>query len=228
MNAVKQTLLDKALILDHRLNQLYGEKETHVSHQPVAALVNTILSQNTNDHNRDIAYHQLRDNFPTWEDVRDAPEDKLINAIRPAGLAPSKGPRIQAALQQITAERGKISLDFLNDIPLVEARNWLIGLNGVGPKTAAIVLLFALGRPAFPVDTHIHRVTKRWGLIPEKTSREKAHVLLEDLIPPHLYYSFHINIIQHGRTICGARNPRCNRCPLQDLCNYFQLLSKGE
>ena len=228
MSAVNQILLDKALTFNHRLSDLYGEKIPRVSNEPVAALVNTILSQNTNDHNRDIAYQQLRERFPSWDDVRDAPEQSLIDAIRPAGLAPSKGPRIQEALRQITAERGEITLAFLNTIALDEARTWLTSLNGVGPKTAAIVLLFALGRPAFPVDTHIHRVTKRWGLIPDKTSREKAHTLLEDLIPPHLYYSFHINIIQHGRTICGARNPRCDRCSLQDLCKYYQLMNKGE
>ena len=127
--------------------------------------------------------NSLRKRFPTWESVRDAPVEAIIRAIRPAGLAPSKGPRIQQALQHITAERGILTLDFLNDLPLDEARAWLTNLHGVGPKTAAIVLLFALGRPAFPVDTHIHRVTKRWGLIPEKTSREKPISLMEDTCP---------------------------------------------
>jgi endonuclease-3 len=228
MNNAKESLQEKVLLLNNRLNDLYGEKEPRISHQPVAALVNTILSQNTNDHNRDIAYRQLRERFPTWEAVRDAPQTELIEAIRPAGLAPSKSPRIQQALRQITIESGEINLDFLNELAIEDARTWLTSLHGVGPKTAAIVLLFALGRPAFPVDTHVHRVTKRWGLIPDNTSREKAHVLLEELVPPRLYYSFHINIIQHGRTICGARNPRCKRCDLQNLCTYYQLIDKGE
>ena len=228
MHTVNQNRIDKVLRFNHRLNSLYGEKTPRVSNEPVAALVNTILSQNTNDRNRDIAYQRLRERFPNWEDVRDAPDTALIDAIRPAGLAPSKGPRIQQALQQITEERGEINLDFLNTASLDEAKNWLTNLHGVGPKTAAIVLLFALGRPAFPVDTHIHRVTKRWGLIPGNTSREQAHTLLEELIPPQLYYSFHINIIQHGRTICGARNPRCESCSLQDLCKYYQQMNKGE
>lgn len=222
MNAKGQTQLDKALILNRRLDILYGKKMPRADGEPIAALVNTILSQNTNDNNRDRAYQHLRERFPTWESVRDAPEEVLITAIRPAGLAPSKGPRIQEALRHITSERGAITLDFLNEMPLNEARTWLTDLHGVGPKTAAIVLLFSMGRPAFPVDTHIHRVTRRWGLIPEKTSREQAHVLLEELIPAQLYYSFHINIIEHGRTVCGARNPQCDRCSLQDLCQYYQ------
>jgi endonuclease-3 len=218
----KKTRLDLAIAINHRLDQMYGQKIPRAYGEPIAALVNTILSQNTNDHNRDIAYRQLCERFPTWENVRDASASALIDAIRPAGLAPSKGPRIQEALRQITAERGTLTLDFLNDLPLEDARAWLTNLNGVGPKTAAIVLLFAMGRPAFPVDTHIHRLTRRWGLIPHNTSREKAHLLLEELIPPELYYSFHINIIEHGRTVCGARNPQCERCVLQDLCLYYE------
>ncbi|MGC9521397.1 MAG: endonuclease III domain-containing protein [Anaerolineae bacterium] len=204
--------------------EAYGEpqRDSDRGHDPVASLVNTILSQNTNDDNRDVAYEQLRERFATWEEVRDAPEDELIDAIRPAGLAPTKGPRIQEALQAITEEQGEISLAFLGDMPLAEARAWLLDLNGVGPKTAAIVLLFALGRPAFPVDTHVHRVTKRLGLIPKGTSREKAHELLEALMPEEIYYPFHLNVIEHGRTVCVARTPRCDVCVLTDLCCYYQ------
>jgi endonuclease-3 len=218
----------KVLSLHHRLVKLYGEKKPERSGDPVAALVNTILSQNTNDHNRDLAYQQLRERFSTWEEVRDASEAAVVDAIRPAGLAPSKGPRIQAALRTIPTEGGELSLQFLNDLPLNEAREWLTSLQGVGPKTAAIVLLFSLGKPAFPVDTHIYRLTRRWGLIPAAASREQAHVLLEQLVPPSLYYSFHINIIEHGRTICGARNPQCAICQLQDLCLYYQHSKEGK
>lgn len=228
MTADKQTLLDKALEIDRRLNILYGKKTPYIDGKPIAALINTILSQNTNDRNRDIAYQQLRERFPTWESVRDAQVEEIIGSIRPAGLAPSKGPCIQQALQHITTERGMLTLDFLNDLPLDEARAWLTNLRGVGPKTAAIVLLFSMGRPAFPVDTHIHRITKRWGLIPEKTSREKAHILMEDLVPSQLYYSFHINIITHGRTVCSARKPQCDLCSLQDLCLYYKHMHTGE
>ena len=210
----------KAFLIHQLLLSEYGDPPWHPS-DPVATLVGTILSQNTNDVNRDRAFDRLRERFPTWEAVRDAPVEELIEAVRPAGLAPTKAPRIQEALHRITAERGTISLDFLAGLPLAEAREWLLALPGVGPKTAAIVLLFALGMPAFPVDTHVHRVTRRLGLIPDRTSREKAHELLEQIVPPELYYVFHLNLIFHGRAVCHARNPECARCVLQDDCDYY-------
>jgi len=197
----------------------YGDHPWQPS-DPVGTLVNTILSQNTNDVNRDLAFERLRERFPTWEEVRDAEEEALVEAIRPAGLGPTKAPRIQGALRRITEERGKIELDFLGEMELDEARAWLLDIPGVGPKTAAILLLFALGRPAVPVDTHVHRVTLRLGLIPEKSSREKAHTLLEALVPSEIYYSFHLNLIEHGRAVCHARNPACARCALQSHCDY--------
>ncbi|MBC7252129.1 MAG: endonuclease III, partial [Anaerolineae bacterium] len=177
-------LKHKALEIHRRLLGEYGEPQWRPGRDPVASLVSTIISQNTNDNNRDVAYERLRERFPTWEQVRDAPLGEVIEAIRPAGLAPTKGPRIQEALRAITRERGEITLDFLADLPMDEARAWLTRLNGVGPKTAAIVLLFALGMPAFPVDTHVHRVTRRLGLIGAKVSREEAHSLLEKMMPP--------------------------------------------
>lgn len=228
--AERITMHDKILPLDivkihQQLRDLYGDPPKRSDGDPLAALVNTILSQNTNDRNRDIAFAALRARFPTWEGVRDAPTDAIIAAIRPAGLAPTKGPNIQAALRQITAERGELSLAFLETLPLEEARQWLMKLNGVGPKTAAIVLLFALGRPAFPVDTHIHRVTRRLGLVPQDTSREKAHTLLEALVPPELYWTLHLNLIEHGRQTCHARKPTCGECPLRTRCAYYQATS---
>lgn len=213
--------------IHRQLRNLYGDPPHQPDGDPLAALVNTILSQNTNDRNRDIAFAALRAQFPTWEAVRDAPADAVIDAIRPAGLAPTKGPNIQAALQRITEERGELSLAFLETLPLEEARQWLINLNGVGPKTAAIVLLFALGRPAFPVDTHVHRVTRRLELIPQNTSREKAHTLLEALVPPELYWTLHLNLIAHGRQICHARQPVCDECPLQAQCAYYRESQEG-
>jgi endonuclease-3 len=215
----------KALALEvhERLVGEYGEPiwDNQKEKDPVGELVNTILSQNTNDHNRDIAYNRLRERFPNWQEVRDAPTQALIEAVRPAGLAPTKAPRIQEALATITEHQGKISLAFLRDMPLEEARQWLLGLNGVGPKTAAIVLLFSLGRPAFPVDTHVHRVTRRLGLIPPSTSREKAHELIEKHVPETHYYPFHLNLIRHGREVCSARSPQCDLCVLQDICAYY-------
>lgn len=214
------------------LLEAYGDRPWH-PRDPVATLVNTIISQNTNDINRDTAYERLRERFPTWEAVRDAPEEKLVEAIRPAGLGPTKAPRIQGALRTITEERregergrggeGEIGLGFLSEMGLEEARAWLLDIPGVGPKTAAIVLCFALGKPAFPVDTHVHRVSGRLGLIPEGTSREKAHNLLEEIVPEAIYYPFHLNLIAHGRAICHARNPECERCFLRADCKYYHL-----
>ncbi len=187
---------------------------------PLDELVSTILSQNTNDTNRDAAFHALRERFPTWQAVRDAPPEAVIAAIRPAGLANQKGPRMQAALRAITAERGELSLDFLRDLPLEQARAWLTRFNGVGPKTAAIVLLFSLGMPAFPVDTHVYRVTGRLGLRPESMSVEQAHTHLEALFPPETYYTAHLNLIAHGRQVCHARKPACERCGLRAMCAF--------
>ena len=189
---------------------------------PLDELINTILSQNTNDLNRDRAYHALRAKFPTWEAVRDAPSGQVIAAIKSAGLANQKGPRIQKVLRRITAERGELDLNFLRDLPTDEAKAWLMSLDGVGPKTASIVLLFALGKPAFPVDTHIHRVTGRLGLIPPKTSADQAHGILEELVPPEWYHSFHLNVIEHGRRVCKAQRPLCAQCVLQKHCDDFQ------
>ncbi|MDP2995643.1 MAG: hypothetical protein Q8N46_11050, partial [Anaerolineales bacterium] len=156
-----------------RLLDFYGQPTWRNPLPPVDELVSTILSQNTNDANRDRAFESLRQRFPTWEQVRDAVPGSVTAAIRPAGLANQKGPRIQQVLRGISAERGSLDLHFLKDLPLEEARAWLMKFKGVGPKTAAIVLLFSLGRPAFPVDTHIYRVTGRIGLRPEKMMVEE-------------------------------------------------------
>src|SRR5512143_1947734 len=174
----------RARKVHQKLLQVYGDPIWRNPLPPIDELVSTILSQNTNDLNRDRAFRALRDEFPTWEAVRDARRSRVIRAIRSAGLANQKGPRIQQVLRQITAERGSLDLRFLRQLPLEEARAWLLKFRGVGPKTAAIVLLFALGRPAFPVDTHIYRVTGRIGLRPTKMTLEQAHRHLEALLPP--------------------------------------------
>jgi endonuclease-3 len=202
------------------LLDFYGQPTWRNPMPPVDELVSTILSQNTNDVNRDRAFTSLRQRYPTWELVRDAETASVIEAIRPAGLANQKGPRIQQVLREITAERGTLDLTFLSGLPLEEARAWLMKFKGVGPKTAAIVLCFSLGRPAFPVDTHIYRVTGRVGLRPEKMTVEDAHPHLEALFPPETYYAAHLNLIRLGREICSSRNPECSRCPLRFVCNY--------
>ncbi len=209
-----------------RLLDFYGQPVWRSPLPPLDELVATILSQNTNDANRDRAFGSLLRSFPTWEAVRDATPASVVAAIRTAGLANQKGPRIQQVLKDITTERGSLDLTFLKTLPLEDARGWLMKFKGVGPKTAAIVLLFSLGRPAFPVDTHIFRVTGRIGLLPEKMTVEHAHSHLETLFPPEAYYSAHLNIIRLGREICTARRPACPRCPLRKLCKYANSILK--
>jgi endonuclease-3 len=187
---------------------------------PVDELVSTILSQNTNDVNRDRAFAALQEAFPTWESVRDAPAQAVVQAIRPAGLANQKGPRIQAVLQAISEERGSLDLRFLRRMPPEQAMAWLMRFKGVGRKTASIVLLFSLGMPAFPVDTHIYRLSGRLGLRPEHCSLEQAHDLLARTFPSETYYAAHLNLIRHGREVCHARKPACPECTLRRMCLY--------
>jgi endonuclease-3 len=204
------------------LEDVYGYPTWRPHLSPVDELVSTILSQNTNDTNRDRAFDSLTRRFPSWEAVRDAPDDDVIEAIRSAGLSNQKGPRIQAALRYITETQGDITLDFLADMNVPQAKAWLTGIKGIGPKTAAIILLFAFGKPAFPVDTHGHRVTQRLGLIGPQTSAEQAHEELEKIIPPEQFLAAHLNIIRHGREVCHARHPNCEECPLTVYCEYYQ------
>lgn len=210
----------KALKVHQILLSTFGEPVWRNPLPPVDELVSTMLSQNTNDVNRDRAFDSLRAKFPTWEQVRDANADEVIEAVRVAGLANQKGPRIQQVLRDITAERGSLDLSFLEGLPLEEARDWLTKFKGVGPKTAAIVLCFSLNRPAFPVDTHVYRVTGRIGLRPEKMTVEQAHPYLESVFPPETYYAAHLNIIRLGREVCGARKPKCPDCPVRTLCDF--------
>jgi len=219
-------LARRALKIHERLLEFYGEPIWRNPLPAIDELVSTILSQNTNDINRDRGFNALRAKFGTWEEVRDAQTADVVNAIRPAGLANQKGPRIQQVLRSITGERGSLDLSFLEDLSVDEARAWLTRFNGVGPKTAAIVLCFSLNKPAFPVDTHIYRVTGRIGLRPEKMTVEQAHPYLESLFPPETYYAAHLNIIRLGREICQARRPRCEVCPIIKLCDYGRKINK--
>jgi len=200
----------------------YGEPTWRQHLPPVDELVSTILSQSTSDTNRDKGFYALKARYPDWESVMNAPEAEVIATIRPAGLANQKGPRIQNALRYVMADRGEITLDFLDALSLDEAKSWLTAIKGVGPKTAAIILLFAFNRPAFPVDTHVHRLTRRLGLIGSKVSADKAHPILENIGDPDTFYPFHLNIIRHGREVCIARKPKCEICPLQTYCDYYE------
>jgi endonuclease-3 len=214
-------LVDKALAVHRRLLDVYGSPEWRQPLPALDELVSTVLSQNTNDRNRDAAFFALKARFPTWEEVRDADPEDVIAAIRPAGLANQKGPRIQAVLRQISAETGGLSLEFLKGWPAEKAHEWLMRFKGVGPKTAAIVLVFSLGKPAFPVDTHIYRVSGRIGLRPAKMSVEQAHLHLAKLFPPEEYGPAHLNLIRLGREVCHARRPECPRCPVREWCDYY-------
>ena len=199
------------------LYQTYGAPEWREPLPPVDELVSTILSQNTNDMNRDRAFNALRQRFADWDAVRNAPEEAIIDAVRVAGLANQKGPRIKTVLNQIHEEVGSLDLSLLADMPLEEARAWLLRFKGVGRKTAAIVLQFSLGRPAFPVDTHIYRVTGRLGVRPAAMDVEKTHMLMEELIDPADYFAGHLNLIRLGRETCHPRKPDCPNCPVQGV-----------
>lgn len=219
---------DRALKIHQKLIEFYGSPDWRNPLPPLDELVSTILSQNTNDSNRDRAFEALRNRFSSWEDVRDAEPQDVIESIRSAGLANQKGPRIQNILKEITRQRGSLDLSFLAAMSTDEARHWLLQFKGVGPKTAAIVLQFSLGKPAFPVDTHVYRVTGRLGIRPEKMNANQAHEYLEGLFPEETYYPVHLNLIRLGREICQARKPKCPHCPLQDLCDYYAELQRNK
>jgi len=211
----------KALAVHRRLLAEYGPHQPgEHTLDPLSQLINTILSQNTSDVNRDRAYQTLRSRLPTWEQVRTASVTAIEDAIHTGGLAAIKAPRIKSVLERIKSERGDLSLDFLLDQPVAQARDWLTSLKGVGHKTAACVLLFAMHKPAFPVDTHVHRVTRRLGLVPEKSSTKRTCELLEAMVAPELYYAFHLNLIAHGRQVCKSHRPRCYACTIEDLCDF--------
>ncbi|MCH8026421.1 MAG: endonuclease III [Chloroflexi bacterium] len=205
------------------LDAEYGTVPWRPNGEPVAELVLTLLSQNTSDSNSGRAFIRLLNAFPDWPSLLDADVKAIERAIQPGGLAPTKAPRLQAMLRKVWSRRGSFDLSFLRDWPLEEARAWLRSLPGVGPKTAACVLLFALGMPALPVDTHVHRVAKRLGLVPEKSTAEQAHGLLEPMLTPEQVYPFHIQLIKHGRRTCTARRPKCPSCPLRKGCPSAEL-----
>jgi endonuclease III len=204
--------------ITRRLERRFGQLLPPRASDPLDELILTVLSQHTSDVNADRAFASLRSAFPTWEAVVAAPEAAVADAIRSGGLANTKAPRIQAILGEVRDCGGADDLDRLRDLPDAEARAYLTSLPGIGPKTAAVVLSFALGRDAIPVDTHVHRVARRLGLVPPKASAEQADRLLHALVPDGLRTRLHVGLIRLGREICKAPTPRCALCPLKDLC----------
>ena len=202
------------------LRSYYGRPRNEPHRAPLDELVLTVLSQNTNDRNRDVAYERLRDRFEDWPAVARAPEARIEAAIRPGGISKVKAGRIKAMLTAIEAERGDLDLDFLARAPREEALEFLERLPGVGRKTAACVMLFSFDRPELPVDTHVYRVASRLGLIRARASFQEAHEVLLEATDPGDVYEVHVNLIRHGRRICAARAPACPECPLLDLCPY--------
>jgi endonuclease-3 len=196
----------------------YGPLESPRRTDPLEELILTVQSQHTSDLNAERAFAALRGAFPTWDDVVRAKPQHVADVIRSGGLANTKAVRIQQILREIHEREGRYDLSFLSRRSDEEIREYLVSLPGVGPKTAAVVMSFSLGRATIAVDTHVHRVSGRLGLIPPKTSADKAHRLLEDLVPPELRTSLHVGLIRLGREICKAGRPRCEECPLVDLC----------
>ena len=200
------------------LSANYGRFVQEPRYNALDELIFTVLTQHTSDLNAERAFDQLRIAIPSWEAVMVADQDDIAKAIFHGGMSNQKSKRIKDILGAILERHGALEIDFLRDYELDDARQWLMELPGVGPKTAAVVMSFALGMPAFPVDTHIHRVSKRLGLIGEKTTADAAHEIMEGRVPPELRFQLHMQLITHGRQICKARRPLCGECPLSVDC----------
>lgn len=214
---------EKAAIVTERLVAHYGARVLVARRDPMHELISTILSHRTTHRNEEQAFHNLLDRFGTWEAVAGADVAEIEDAIRPATFPEAKAPRIREVTRRIIAERGAANLDFLAEMPLDEAITWLTALPGVGIKTATLLLLFNFYRPVIPVDSHLHRVLGRLGLIGPKTSANKAHDELLALLPPDppLLFNFHKTMLRHGQLLCRWRDPLCERCPLTDVCDWY-------
>jgi endonuclease-3 len=203
------------------LENQFGIPHRRFGEDPLDILMETLLSQNTNDRNRDKAFHGLKRRFPHWDDVLEAKTQSIVSAIRPGGLAQQKAKRIREILRWIKGREGTLSLSFLKEMGSEEIEETMGVLKGIGPKTVHCLLLFGFGREAFPVDTHIHRIGQRLGLIPEWMNAEKAHGWLAPLIPKRKSLSLHVNLIRFGREVCRSKNPQCSVCFLKEECFYF-------
>jgi endonuclease-3 len=215
-------VIDKIAKVIELLNKEYGEKKWKKRQEPLNQLIQTILSQNTSDRNSYAAFSSLKRKYPSWESIIKASEDEIAETIKAGGLENIKAKRIKGTLIAIKEKRQNLDLSFLKELPQEEALSFLTTLKGVGPKTAAVVLLFSFGKPVLPVDTHIHRVSKRLSLI-GNADRLKAHKILQQMVPAEQVYSFHINMIEHGRRICKPK-PKCPECVLNSVCvSVFQF-----
>ncbi|MGD8374585.1 MAG: endonuclease III [Acidobacteriota bacterium] len=201
-----------------RLEGAYGRPRNGSRRAPLDELILTVLSQNTNDRNRDRAYAALRDRYPRWEDVLAASDAGVARTIRAGGLANQKAARIRRILTVLQEQRGKLDLEFLRRWSVPRAAEYLSTFQGVGEKTINCVLLFSMNKAAFPVDTHVHRLAIRLGFAPERAGAHEVHGIMHALVPEEQYYPAHMNLIRHGREICGARRPDCGACVLADLC----------
>lgn len=208
--------------ITQNLEATYGIPRNTRFDDPLDELIGTILSQSTTNVNSHRAFESLKKRFPDWDSVRRARPASIAAAIQSGGLANVKSVVIKNVLNEILERRGNLDLSFLKTAPIDKARSFLTSLKGVGPKTAACVLLFSCQRPLFPMDTHIFRITRRLGLLPEKISDQQAHELMETLVPSGKHYSLHINLIAHGRKICNPSNPKCELCPLIEQCDHGQ------
>jgi endonuclease-3 len=225
----RRTKLKKKIrVIDNLLVCLYGRHEVEGTEDPLDTLVETILSQNTTDINSHRSFLALKKEYPKWELLLGQDPKNVSKIIRSGGLPDIKAERILRALEFIKRSRGRLSIDFLRDMSPSEADSWLGQMKGVGPKTRSIVLLFSLGMPAFPVDTHIHRVSKRLGLIGLNVTRERAQLELGSLVPKRDFYNFHINLIEHGRAVCHARKPKCAVCALSRMCDFYRATKKAQ
>lgn len=243
LDRIRPHLVDDVL---DGLASIHGHQVWERRLDPTSELVLTILTQNTADTNAEHAFENLRARYPSdlpaeihrpgagwggrglpegvppdWAAVEAAPLEELIETIRAGGLAPQKAPRIQAALRRIREERGDHSLEFLGELPALDARDWLTGIDGIGKKTASVLLLFCFGLPLMPVDRHVERVSKRIGLLPSKATPDQAHDIFLAMLEPDRMYEAHVNLIHHGRVICHARNPAHERCPVAARCRFY-------
>lgn len=219
----------RVLRVRERLREVYGIPLMRPHGHPIAELVLTVLSQSTNDRNRDVAYLRLRERLPSWEAVMNAPVEEVEEAIRPGGISKVKSARIQAILRAIAADprdpEHDLSLDWLEDAPIEEARDYLTALPGVGRKTAACVLLFAYGRRDVPVDTHVSRVGMRLELLRPGAPFEQLHDQMLALTPPGEELELHVNLLRHGRRTCHAQRPACGECALRRMCPSADQIS---